>query len=193
MSKLNNISQTNHTASDKENAASYREACFNTLLDFKFDFFKDTSLAERVWANVILLKTYPSRRKPIFTKEQLEEISITSKLKNKTDENLSVSAYDATTDTTSKLLETTDDYYDDFYEEEEYAQVKIDALYTASTKELIRRLALYTGQVQATLFRVLRNTRIHSLSIFFGLCCSRSGYIFEAITGSSSHPIPASL
>ena len=61
---------------------------------------------------------------------------------------------------------------------------------SGSVKELMRRLALYTGQVLSTLFRVLRNTRIHSLSIFFGLCCSRSGYIFEAITGASSHPVP---
>lgn len=71
--------------------------------------------------------------------------------------------------------------------------LQFDSFTNNSTQELIRRLALYTGQVQATLLRVLRNARIHSLSIFFGLCCSRSGYIFEAITGSSSHPIPASL
>jgi hypothetical protein len=64
---------------------------------------------------------------------------------------------------------------------------------SGSIKQLIRQLAIYTGQILSTLLRVLRNTRIHSLSIFFGLCCSRSGYIFEAITGTSSHPNPASL
>lgn len=58
------------------------------------------------------------------------------------------------------------------------------------TKQLIRLLAIYIGRIQSNLFKVLRNTRIHSLSIFFGLCCSRSGYIFEAITGASSHPVP---
>jgi hypothetical protein len=71
--------------------------------------------------------------------------------------------------------------------------VKIKILLSGSVKELMRRLAIYTGQIQSTLFRVLRNTRIHSLSIFFGLCCSRSGYIFEAISGTSSYPVPASL
>jgi len=62
---------------------------------------------------------------------------------------------------------------------------------SGSIKQLNRQLAIYTGQLQSTLFRVLRNTRIHSLSIFFGLCCSSSGYIFNAISGASSHPIPA--
>lgn len=61
---------------------------------------------------------------------------------------------------------------------------------SGSTKQLIRLLAIYIGRIQSNLFKVLRNTRIHTLSIFFGLCCSRSGYIFEAITGTSSHPIP---
>lgn len=62
---------------------------------------------------------------------------------------------------------------------------------SGSIKQLNRQLAIYTGQLESTLFRVLRNTRIHSLSIFFGLCCSSSGYIFNAISGASSHPIPA--
>ena len=64
---------------------------------------------------------------------------------------------------------------------------------SGSVIALLRRLAFYTGQKLSTLFRVLRNTRIHSFSIFFGLCCSSSSYIFEAITGTSSHPIPAKL
>lgn len=71
--------------------------------------------------------------------------------------------------------------------------IDLKSFLSGSTKQLMRRLAIYTGQIQSTLFRVLRNTRIHSLSIFFGLCCSRSGYIFEAITGTSSHPVPASF
>ena len=71
--------------------------------------------------------------------------------------------------------------------------VKIYIQLSGSVKELIRRLSLYTEQIQSILFRVLRNARIHSLSIFFGLCCSRSGYIFSAITGSSSHPAPSYL
>lgn len=73
------------------------------------------------------------------------------------------------------------------------SNLHFESFTNSSTQELIRRMALYTGQIQSTLFRVLRNTRIHSLSIFFGLCCSRSGYIFEAITGTSSHPVPSSL
>ncbi len=194
MNKLDNISQAYNTASDEENAVSYREVSLNTLLDdeSKFIFFRDKSLADRIWESRIPLRTSRTKKKTIFKKEQLEELIIKSKLNNKSDEKLSVVGFNATIDIISKLLDTTYCYYDeDLYEQEEYAQVKIDALYTKSTKELLRRLALYTGQMLSTLFRVLRNTRIHSLSIFFGLCCSCSGYIFEAITGTSSHPVPA--
>jgi hypothetical protein len=65
------------------------------------------------------------------------------------------------------------------------------SFYSGSIKQIQHQLAIYTGLLQSTLFRVLRNTRIHSLSIFFGLCCSSSGYIFNAITGTSSHPVLA--
>ena len=66
-------------------------------------------------------------------------------------------------------------------------------LYSGSTKQLLHNLAIFTGHEMSTLFRVLRNTLIHSLSIFFGLCCSCSGYIFDAISGTSTHPVPSSL
>lgn len=61
---------------------------------------------------------------------------------------------------------------------------------TGSINQLIRQMAICIKHIQSNLFSVLRNTRIHTLSIFFGLCCSRSGYIFEALAGTSSHPIP---
>lgn len=61
---------------------------------------------------------------------------------------------------------------------------------TGSIKQLMRQMLVCMGHIQSNLFSVLRNTRIHTLSIFFGLCCSRSGYIFEALAGTSSHPIP---
>ncbi len=63
-------------------------------------------------------------------------------------------------------------------------------LINASTRELMRRLTIYASQLTTVKLSVLRNTRIHSLSIFFGLCCSSSGYIFDAITGASSYPCP---
>jgi len=66
----------------------------------------------------------------------------------------------------------------------------IKELLSASTLELMRRLAIYVGKLIAVKLLVLRNTRIHSLSIFFGLCCSSSVYIYNAITGTSSYPIP---
>ncbi len=69
--------------------------------------------------------------------------------------------------------------------------IDLKSFLSGSTKQLLSRLALYIGQKLSTLLRVLRNTRIHSFSIFFGLCCSSSSYIFEAITGTSSHPNPA--
>lgn len=65
--------------------------------------------------------------------------------------------------------------------------------YSGSTRQLLHNLAVYIGHELSTLFRVLRNTLIHSLSIFFGLCCSCSGYIFDAISGTSTHPVPSSL
>ena len=68
--------------------------------------------------------------------------------------------------------------------------VNIEKLLSASTRELMRRLIIYTTRLTSVKLTALRNTCIHSLSIFFGLCCSSSGYIFDAITGNSSHPCP---
>lgn len=79
-----------------------------------------------------------------------------------------------------------------FHKNEELSTQKLDfrTFLTGSIKQLMRQMLVCIGQIQSNLFSVLRNTRIHSLSIFFGLCCSRSGYIFEALAGTSSHPIP---
>ncbi len=199
MNKTADILQTNNTPSDKTKVLSYGEIALEMFSNNKSGgIFSalNTSLSELVWIKGTYKSRYRAIQKPIFKKEQLDEISITSKLKNKSNEKLSVSSYDTTTDKTSPLLETTFDDYDYEYSEIEQLfqpQLKIEALFSGSTKQLLRRLAFYTGQKLSTLFRVLRNTRIHSFSIFFGLCCSSSSYIFEAITGTSSHPIPAKL
>lgn len=77
-----------------------------------------------------------------------------------------------------------------FNEKKRTLNVSITKFLNASTCELIRRLAKYVGLLAKTKYLVLRNTIIHLLSLFFGLCCSSPGLIFNAITGTSSYPFP---
>lgn len=172
-----------------EAKTSYLEACFS--------FFASSDLASRVFQLSGCRFNRNYRANSYFKNGTLDEFNILSKLKNKKDQNLATSKYEKQNESTYlNTLTLTDEYriFDDNILEKHLSdEITVKIEFSASVKELVRRLALYTGQVLSTLFRVLRNTRIHSLSIFFGLCCSRSGYIFEAIAGTSSHPVPASL
>jgi hypothetical protein len=69
--------------------------------------------------------------------------------------------------------------------------IKVENLFGHSVCQLIRLLLAYLSSIIALLFRQSNTLLYRELSIFFGLCCSSSGYIFNAITGTSSHPIPA--
>jgi hypothetical protein len=69
--------------------------------------------------------------------------------------------------------------------------IKVENLFSHSVCILIRRLLVYLSGIIDLLIRQSNTLLYRELSIFFGLCCSSSGYIFNAITGTSSHPIPA--
>jgi hypothetical protein len=157
----------------------------------------DDSLAKAVWCNSYSLNNYHFRFNPYFKKGTYDEFNALAKLKKNKIENLSISKYDKKVDLSYHhlLTNSADSYFPEnsIVEKTKLDEDSINIKFSGSVKELLSRLAHYTGQILSTLFRVLRNTRIHSLSIFFGLCCSRSGYIFEAITGTSSYPVPASL
>ena len=172
-----------------EAKASSRELCFS--------FISCDELASKVFQ-------FSSDRfnpyyivKHFFKKGKFDEFNLLSKLKNTKDQNTAISRLDKAVELAYlKFLDNTDEsqnFRESTVDTVLIPKIKIDILFSGSIKELLRRMAQYTGLVQSTLFNVLRNTRIHSLSIFFGLCCSSSGYIFEAITGTSSHPVPTSL
>jgi len=72
-------------------------------------------------------------------------------------------------------------------------ETKINELRKGAIKELLRRLSLYLSNNTATQLLHTQNSIYSGISLFFGLCCSRPSYIFSAITGTSSHPVPASL
>ena len=129
-------------------------------------------------------------------KVNYDELNILLRLR-RNNRNLSISKYETENTPAYKqfILSSTE-----LIDESEYnsksdrtQKFSFSFFYSGSTRQLLRNLAVYTGHELSTLFRVLRNTLIHSLSIFFGLCCSCSGYIFDAISGTSTHPVPSSL
>lgn len=71
--------------------------------------------------------------------------------------------------------------------------VRIEKLFSASTRELMRRLAKYTDQKVSTQFLRLRNSLSRSITLLFGLCCSSPTYIFNAIFGVHATRIPSIL
>ncbi len=166
-----------------------------SIAEASFSFFSCSDLASRVFQLSGRRFNPYYRENAYFKNGTFDEFNLLAKLKNKKDEDLSISRYDKQTESAYlNTLTATDEYCisdDNIFEKQLLHEITVKIDFSASVKELMRRLAIYTGLLLSTLFRVLRNTRIHSLSIFFGLCCSRSGYIFEAITGTSSHPIPA--
>lgn len=70
---------------------------------------------------------------------------------------------------------------------------RIEELFSASTRELMRRLAKYTDQKVSTQFLRLRKSFFRSITLLFGLCCSSSTYIFNAIFGVHATRIPSIL
>ena len=71
------------------------------------------------------------------------------------------------------------------------SETQINELRKGAIKELLRRLSLYLSNNTATQLLRTQNSIYSGISLFFGLCCSRPSYIFSAITGTSSHPVPA--
>ena len=71
--------------------------------------------------------------------------------------------------------------------------VRIDQLFSPSTRELMRRLAKYKNQKVSTQFLRLRKSNSITLTLLFGLCCSRPTYIFNAIFGVHATRIPTIL
>ena len=61
--------------------------------------------------------------------------------------------------------------------------VRVDQLFSPSTRELMRRLAKYKNQKVSTQFLRLRKSNSITLTLLFGLCCSRPTDIFNAIFG----------
>lgn len=69
--------------------------------------------------------------------------------------------------------------------------LEVEKQFSNSTRELLRRLSSYLSKAIATFLNRTNSQLYLELSIFFGLCCSSSCFIFNAITGTSSYPIPA--
>ncbi len=126
-----------------------------------------------------------------------DELNILLKLRGYNNKDLSISKYETeNTPAYKQFILSSAELIDETERKPQskpYKNLNNKYLYSGSTKQLLHNLAIFTGHEMSTLFRVLRNTLIHSLSIFFGLCCSCSGYIFDAITGTSTHPVPSSL
>ncbi len=126
-----------------------------------------------------------------------DELNILLKLRVYNNKDLSISKYETeNTPAYKQFILSSAELIDETERKPQskpYKNLNNKYLYSGSTKQLLHNLAIFTGHEMSTLFRVLRNTLIHSLSIFFGLCCSCSGYIFDAITGTCSHPVPSSL
>ena len=126
-----------------------------------------------------------------------DELNILLKLRGYNNKDLSISKYETENTPAYKqfILSSTELIHESEYnsKSDRTQKFSFSFFYSGSTRQLLRNLAVYTGHELSTLFRVLRNTLIHSLSIFFGLCCSCSGYIFDAISGTSTHPVPSSL
>jgi len=126
-----------------------------------------------------------------------DELNILLKLRGYNNKDLSISKYETeNTHAYKQFILSSAELIDETERKPQsklYKNLNNKYLYSGSTKQLLHNLAIFTGHEMSTLFRVLRNTLIHSLSIFFGLCCSCSGYIFDAITGTCSHPVPSSL
>lgn len=126
-----------------------------------------------------------------------DELNILLKLRGYNNKDLSISKYETeNTPAYKQFILSSAELIDETERKPQskpYKNLNNKYLYSGSTKQLLHNLAIFTGHEMSTLFRVLRNTLIHSLSIFFGLCCSCSGYIFDAITGTCSHPVPSSL
>ena len=126
-----------------------------------------------------------------------DELNIFLKLRGYNNKDLSISKYETeNTPAYKQFILSSAELIDETERKPQskpYKNLNNKYLYSGSTKQLLHNLAIFTGHEMSTLFRVLRNTLIHSLSIFFGLCCSCSGYIFDAITGTSTHPVPSSL
>ena len=126
-----------------------------------------------------------------------DELNIFLKLRGYNNKDLSISKYETeNTPAYKQFILSSAELIDETERKPQskpYKNLNNKYLYSGSTKQLLHNLAIFTGHELSTLFRVLRNTLIHSLSIFFGLCCSCSGYIFDAITGTSTHPVPSSL
>lgn len=130
-------------------------------------------------------------------KVNYDELNILLKLRGYNNKDLSISKYETeNTPAYKQFILSSAELIDETERKPQskpYKNLNNKYLYSGSTKQLLHNLAIFTGHEMSTLFRVLRNTLIHSLSIFFGLCCSCSGYIFDAITGTCSHPVPSSL
>ncbi len=126
-----------------------------------------------------------------------DELNILLKLRGYNNKDLSISKYETeNTPAYKQFILSSAELIDETERKPQskpYKNLNNKYLYSGSTKQLLHNLAIFTGHELSTLFRVLRNTLIHSLSIFFGLCCSCSGYIFDAISGTSTHPVPSSL
>ena len=126
-----------------------------------------------------------------------DELNILLKLRGYNNKDLSISKYETeNTPAYKQFILSSAELIDETERKPQskpYKNLNNKYLYSGSTKQLLHNLAIFTGHEMSTLFRVLRNTLIHSLSIFFGLCCSCSGYIFDAISGTSTHPVPSSL
>ena len=131
-----------------------------------------------------------------YTKKRSKCIRVINDIYSLYDINFHSSIYDEVKplyiqNTASDIFDITDFWFVDNSANLKFPLIKLESLFTGSVKQLQYQLAICNGLIQSTIFRVLRNARIHTLSIFFGLCCSSSGYIFNAISGVSSHPIPA--
>lgn len=72
-------------------------------------------------------------------------------------------------------------------------ETEINELKKGAIKELLRRLSLYLSNNTASQLLRTQNSIYSEISLFFGLCCSRPSYIFSAISGTSSHPVPATV
>ncbi len=71
--------------------------------------------------------------------------------------------------------------------------VYLNKVLKASIKAILRDLALYLSKFVNNQYAHLNKAFKHFFSIFFGLCCSSPGYIYDAFSTTSSHPCPSAL
>ena len=159
-----------------------------------YDKYKVKNIINRIELTYITIKTLPQDRYPQYMKfvatnyNLLNQLITTGRI---------VPEEDIAEDSYTDISELPADIFIFESSMSEWITVEqtvsIDQLFSPSTRELMRRLAKYKNQKVSTQFLRLRKSKSISLTLLFGLCCSRPTYIFNAIFGVHATRIPTIL